>query len=495
MPDSTAMKSRRAALKALSVGALAGFAPRVSFPSSSKQFDVVVVGAGMAGLSAARELLAHGYRVRVLEATDRHGGRVYTKTLGATRIEMGAEEHYHAQNNPVYNAVTDALGINAYTQSYQGDGRLEIDGETCWENTGSCESDADISSKYWHYWENYESPKNRQDFSKSMADDIFERYAVDNTHRAYHLFNNGLAGSLYAASAEKIGIASLARQESLWSLSNQTLVLKNRDIGYLDILDQLWWTPVLQHVLLERPVAKIDTSGTGVVITDSTGALHLARKVIVTAPLGVLQSETIEFNPPLPELTVDAYRNIGIGPGMKVALRFSKQLWKDKLAYFTLDGLTAEGWVPSSYKEGDDHILMCYPMGHNASTLSKMSRAAGGGRAGDDAIIKAMLTDFDRIFNRQATPNFVEGIVQNWGEHPYTRGVYSYPMLNTYASDNLSKRQQLAQPVDDKIYFAGEATNNANSATVPGALGEGARAAKMIHESFARSSVAVTLFA
>ena len=85
--------------------------------------DVVIVGAGAAGLSAARTLIARGkgHKITILEATDRIGGRICSKTLGNTRVEMGAEEHYGATGgNPVYTAVTDEYGTGMFEEGFTG---------------------------------------------------------------------------------------------------------------------------------------------------------------------------------------------------------------------------------------------------------------------------------------------------------------------------------------------------------------------------------------
>lgn len=91
-----------------------------------------------------------------------------------------------------------------------------------------------------------------------------------------------------------------------------------------------------------------------------------------------------------------------------------------------------------------------------------------------------MLSDLDTIFANKARASFIDGIVQDWTSQPYIRGSYSYPMLTTYeTAPNL--RRQLAQPIDDRIFFAGEGSSHQNSACVPGALQEGARAARAVH--------------
>ena len=77
--------------------------------------DVIIVGAGSAGLYAARTLQNYGYEVLIIEATDRIGGRVKTETLGDIRVELGAEEHYLADgNNPVWPAIREQYGTGLY---------------------------------------------------------------------------------------------------------------------------------------------------------------------------------------------------------------------------------------------------------------------------------------------------------------------------------------------------------------------------------------------
>ena len=229
-------------------------------------------------------------------------------------------------------------------------------------------------------------------------------------HRAYHLYDSGIAGSIYGASLQRVGVASLAQQDWGWTLSGDIRVLAPRDIGYLDVLNRIWWNNILKHVSLNKPVTSIDTNGAHVVVKDASGDAYVAHKVIVTASIGVLQSETIHFSPELPDSAVDAYTNIGMGRGMKVALRFSEQFWKSRMSYLITEGLSSSCWVPSSYKSGSsDHILMCYPMGDNGQALTDLARQAGGGKLGDDTIVKVMLSDLDQIFEHKASAGFLDG--------------------------------------------------------------------------------------
>lgn len=485
---------RRSILKMAAGVGLSGIASGVAaLANDSKNTDVndvIVVGAGMAGLYATKILIDKGYSVKVLEASNRHGGRVYSRTLGATRIEMGAEEHYLPVNNPIYDAIVGEYGKDVYIPTYVGDSMLTMDGnKTCWEETGDCEDDADIAA-FWEYQSRYGSKKAHKDFSITMADDVLQRNNVDRNHRAYHLYDNSIAGSIYGTSMDKIGIASLAQQNWNWTLSSDIRALKPSNLGYSDALDTVWWNDVIGSVQLNRPVKQIDMRNDIAIVTDGKGDQHRAKKVIVTVSIGVLQSESIEFLPGLPEKTVNAYRNIGMGQGMKVALRFEKPFWEKKLGYMITDGLVSSCWVPSSYKEGsNDFIMMCYPMGSNGVKLSEMSLAAGGGAVGDEKILSEMLKDLDGLFDGAASESYQDGLVQDWSSDPYVRGSYSFPMLETYKSSYNSKRKQLAEAVGDQLFFAGEGSNHINPACVPGALQEGERAAKQIDQLLKKASV------
>ena len=457
--------------------------------------DVVVVGAGSAGLYAAKTLIDAGYDVLIIEATDRIGGRVKSATLGDMRVELGAEEHYLAAGgNPVWPAITAEYGESIYVNAYQGVDVFSMDSgaNTCWSKNGAlhpCSDDSDVTAMN-PFWNWYWMPNQHEDPSASLADDVLDEYGVGVGHRAYHLYDAGFAGAYFATSLHRLGARSLAFQDSSWDLSEGIRALGDKDLGYSDALETVWWDDVVANsdLLLSRPVVGIDTSGDDVVVTDAHGDVHLARQVIVTVSIGVLQAEMIDFVPDLPASTVSAYNGIGIDMGMKVPLEFSSAWWETegvRMSWLVTEGLAGTCWVPSDYKDGStSHIIMCYPMGDNAVALNDLAVAAGGGAAGDDAILNAILADLDGTFPQalnQASANFLDGLVQNWGAAPYTLGAYSYPMVGTYTAANDSRRRELQEPVaDHRIFFAGEASHNTHASTVVGALHEGERAAREV---------------
>jgi len=378
--------------------------PAATEPDQTTTHDVVVVGAGSAGMYAARSLIGEGYDVLLIEAKDRIGGRVKSATLGDMRVELGAEEHYLATgDNPVWPAITDEYGDSVYVEAFTGSDAYSMDQgtNTCWfesEALRDCGDDDDVRT-FGRFANWYWRPDQHQDPETSLADDVLAEYGVDSEHRAYHLYDEGFAGGTFATNLDKLGARSLALQDSQWDLSGGIRAIGDKDLGYSDALETVWWDDVVAQsdLLLSSPVVEIDTSGDDVVVTDAHGDRHLARQVIVTVSIGVLQAEKIDFTPDLPDATVAAYNGIGMDMGMKVALRFGSVWWETEgveMARLVTEGLAGFCWTPSDYKvDTESHILMCYPMGDNASALNELAEAAGGGAAGDEAIIQAILDD------------------------------------------------------------------------------------------------------
>ncbi len=454
--------------------------------------DVVVVGAGSAGLYAAKTLIADGYDVLIIEAQDRIGGRVYSATLGDMRVELGAEEFY--VNYEAHPLVEAHYGNGVFGTPYGGAEVYSMDNgtNTCWYLSSAmidCDDDADVTAVddlYNWYWR----PQWHTDPNSTLADDVFIEYGYHSGSRNYHIYDNSFAGGSYATSLHKIGARSLALQDNQWDLGENNIIegLVPKDLGYQDALETIWWDDVVANsdLLLSSPVTAIDTSGSDVIVTDANGYLHAARQVIVTVSIGVLQAEMIDFTPDLPASTVDAYNGIGIDHGMKIPIRFSTAWWETEgqLSWLVTEGLAGACWAPSDYKDNQDHVMMCYPMGDNAAALNDLSINAGGGAAGDAAIIAAVLADLDGTFPAApggATANYVDSIVQNWGGDPYTLGAYSFAIVGTYTTANNSKRKDLQDPVaNNRIFFAGEASHTTHPSTVPGAIHEGERAANEV---------------
>ena len=437
--------------------------------------DVVIVGAGAAGLYAAYTLDNLGYDVLVVEARQEHGGRINHQMLGDVRIEDGAEELYGSQNNFVFDDIKALYGTSAQVRIFKGgstqDQLISMDGgNTCWTDTGDCYLDADID-KYWTFssdvWTHDNDPTDQ--LVSTYLDTV---WGVGPTNRAFHLYEAGSPAGEYGTTVNFLGLRSLSREGNAWSLSERLYGLA--PVGYRQALDTLYFDPLLSNVVFNSPITVIDTSGPKPVALDDNGVYHYANAIIVTVSVGVLQAEIIDFIPDLPPTKISAYNTIGMGKGMKISLRFSSAFWNEaKMMDVMTEGPTGQCWNPGKYQPGTaDHVLTCFIMGENSEFMEALPD--------DNARLSQALNDLDLVFGGLASPAFIEGRVNNWSADPYILGSYSFPAPGTRPGGT-TMREILAQPVGGELFFAGEATHNTAPSTVPGALQSGERAGNESH--------------
>ncbi len=467
---------------ATSTNASSSVADRVN-ANGSTDHQVVIVGAGVAGLYAAYALDTMGYDVLVLEATNRHGGRLYSDKLGDVGIEHGAEELYGKQGcNRIYEDIKalygEAAQVPIYAETKDQDTLIVMDrdgaggGRTCWSITGDCEDDADIR-KFWNFGVTLVA----QWFS--ATDKLLSEVLagpplyIDSSHRAYHLYESNFPAGEYGTTVEKIGARSLARDGINFSLSSNVYGLA--PTGYLDALDTLYFSQITDRIRYNSPVTTIDTSGERPFAVDSNGIHHYADAVIVTVSLGVLKAGIIDFVPDLPSDKVKAIDTLGMGNGMKISLSFASQIWEGKMWNVITGGPSGDCWTPNKYQpDTTDHVLTCFSMGRNSEFMEALPD--------DDARIQQVLSDLDVAFEGKASTAFIEGTVMNWSAEPYVRGSYSFPSPGSYPYvKGPSMRDALAASVGTSLHFAGEATSRTGMSTVVGAMQTGDRAARAVH--------------
>jgi len=474
--DRTVAKTARRAFTVFALAGLALLSGSSSAVEPSTDHDVVIVGAGVSGLYAAYTLNNLGFDVLILEATNRHGGRVYSDTLGDVGIEHGAEELYGATNNPIFDDINSVYGngaqIRIFRENSTQDQMIVMDadgmggGNTCWVETGNCDSDADIVD----YWDFYYQIGNHDNAATDelLSDFLDTSWGVPSTSRGYHLYEDGSPGGEYGTTVEKLGLRSLSLEWNSFSLSGALYGL--RSTGYLDALDTLYFNQVTPFVTYNSPVTVVDTSGVKPVAIDGNGVYNYADSIIVTVSVGVLKAGVIDFVPDLPAAKLNAIDTIGMGQGMKISLRFSSQIWESKMMNVLTDGPSGNCWTPNKYQpDATGHVLTCFMMGRNAEAMAALPN--------DTAQINQALADLDVAFGGTASTTFIEGVVQDWTSDPYIRGSYSFPAPGTRPLSGLTQRQVLAEAVGPTLYFAGEATHNTAASTVPGAMQAGERAA------------------
>ena len=190
-------------------------------------------------------------------------------------------------------------------------------------------------------------------------------------------------------------------------------------------------------------VKAIDYSAETTVI-ETQHELFYAEKVILTAPLSMLQAGHISFIPELPSDKLNAIHSATFWGGVKVFLEFSKKFYPT-FTEFVIDPKTSGqvAYYDAAYgQQSNKHILGLFAVGLPAQMYASLT---------GDKLRDYILKELDMIFSNQASPNYVKHIVQNWSQEPFIKGAY----LSDY--EDWKRVRTLSESVANKLYFAGEA--------------------------------------
>ncbi|HMQ26018.1 MAG TPA: FAD-dependent oxidoreductase, partial [Acidimicrobiales bacterium] len=327
---------------------------------------VLVLGAGMAGLGAARQLQDAGFDVRVLEGRDRPGGRTFTDDSLGLPLDLGASWIHGTDGNPL-TALADELEVersaptdwdNAVEHGPDGD---ELDAGTAAEAETAVE---EVLAYAAEQSEDREEDAPLRDVVEEALADLELGPDVENVAR--HYLNTSIEHE-YAGALEEL--STWWWDEGEGYPGEDVLLLP----GYVALVDGL---ADGLDVETGAVVATIASGDDGVVVRTDAGDEHAADHVVVTLPLGVLQAGDVTFDPPLPEDKRAAIDRLGMGLLDKVYLRFPEVFWDadaDAIGWTSPDaeGRWAE-WLNLAKVTGEPVLL-----GFNAAGYAEQVEAMG----------------------------------------------------------------------------------------------------------------------
>ncbi|KAK7271263.1 hypothetical protein RJT34_27010 [Clitoria ternatea] len=464
-----------------------GVAPEIK-ASKLKSFGgceretVIVMGAGLAGLVAARQLVFMGFKVVILEGRTRPGGRVKTRKLGGDGVEAAADFGGSVltgiNGNPL-GVLARQLGLPLHKVRdicplYMPDGK-SVDSEV----------DSRVEVSFNKLLERV--CKLRQamieevkavDVPLGTALEAFRRvYKVAEDKEERMLLNWHLANLEYANATlmSNLSMAYWDQDDPFEMGGDHCFIPGGNEIFVRALAEDL-------PIFYDRTVECVMYGNDGVIVYAG-GQEFRGDMVLCTVPLGVLKKGSIEFVPELPQRKKDAIHRLGFGLLNKVALLFPYNFWGgniDTFGHLSEDlSMRGEFFLFYSYSSvSGGPLLIALVAGEAAIRFEMMSPVES---------VRRVLDTLRDIFNPKGivVPNPVQSVCTRWGKDHFAYGSYSYVAVGSSGDDY----DILAESVGDgRVFFAGEATSKQYPATMHGAFLSGMReAANILREAKRRS--------
>ncbi|HZI99837.1 MAG TPA: NAD(P)/FAD-dependent oxidoreductase [Gemmatimonadaceae bacterium] len=411
--------------------------------------DVIIIGAGAAGLMAARELRRAGKNVIILESSDRIGGRVMTLNdmNAGVPVELGAS-FVHGEAPETTRLLDEArlASVTVLGAQYRSErGRLSEQGPI-WKRMG----------KVFGYM------KSNRSEDRSFDDFLAERPGGARLADERELARGFVRGFM-AADTSLISEKSLAKQgDPTEGASQAKRIVK----GYSALIDHVKHD-VSTLIRLNHAAKRVIWNKSNVRVIDIYGTAYTATSVIVAVPLQVLQDDTIVFEPGIPKFRAAA-RQLVMGHVAHVNIVMKERFWEDKAENISFIH-TPERPFNVWWTQNPIHsqLITAWCGGPPALKLVESGTI-------DDVVLIELARTFG--MRRSRVEKLAESIHwHDWSGDRNIRGAYSYVGVG-----GVDAPPVLARAIDGTLFFAGEATDPESSGTVEGALASGKRAARQV---------------
>lgn len=419
----------------------------------TERADVLVLGAGVAGLSAAQTLVDTELDVLVLEARDRLGGRVHTdRTFAGFPLEFGAE-FVHGERASTWEWL-ERLGLSTVHWNKLDDSwvRMADGARLTMEEARTSDPAFDVTRS----WALPDVPaRPLESFGHYLRRIGFDPAQVDYVRRAFANAAGEALRHLDAASMlDSIAGAEVSGQEDFRIVEGYGAVLEALGIG--------------AEIRTQAVVKRVEQRAEGVLVSTEDGEEFEAKLLVCTLPVGVLVAGDVEFVPGLPAEKLGALRGLGMGPAVKCVYRFREPLTPPGIKAIYAAGRVPMWWTPSFGHETDAVVWTAFLTGDAAMDLLR--------RGDEEEALDDALESLRRELGRPGL-QAVDAQLVDWVGDAFARGGYSY-----VRPGHRGARELLAKPTPP-VLWAGEATSpEADAATVHGALQSGRRVAMEVLE-------------
>ncbi len=413
--------------------------------------NIIIVGAGIAGLTAAREL-ADSYNVLVLEASERPGGRIWTYRGSEfpCAVEGGAE-FVHGKLKHTLRLLKEA-GIEF----------VPVEGNMYSKEKNKWKEQHDMIEG----WDRLLKKMKKVKKDMTMQDFLLQYFDGDKyTALRRHVAN--YTEGFDVADIKKVSVQSLYEE---WSNEDEDNFRIPKGYGALvDFLVQQCEQKGCSFIY-NAPVKQIDREKNTATVYTVDETKYSCNKVIITAPLSSLQHTaaacSINFTPPLNK-AVEAARQIGLGTVVKVVLLFKERFWKTDTGFIFSDEIFPTWWTQLP---NEVPLLTGWAGGPKAELLSDET---------EEPLLQKALSSLSNIFEmtvEELSSNLQSYKVFNWSKNEWVLGAYSYSTTESKAAKKI-----LNKPVDKTIFFCGEGSYDGNSpGTVEAAIVSAKKAVKQI---------------
>jgi len=413
------------------------------------QTDVIIIGAGSAGLSAAKELTKLGVSFIVVEASHRIGGRAYSEEiapgvwfdLGCAYLDHGPEFTNHIdESNPF---IAYAQNQGAVIEEYTYDSHYIYNGRPLDNN--------DMNALEAFYKECKEAIRNSVVDGDDRA--ISEIIDLENPYATPYM-------DMMAVTAPK-DLDEASAPDFFHKVDDWKSF--NTQQGYGNLVAQ-WGSDV--EVSLNTKVESVDWSGKDVLVKTIKGSIQ-ARCLISTVSNGILAAQSIHFKPRLPDWKIESIQGLPMGFENKIGVHFTKDVF----------GPEASGYYQAWSSEAQGAYIDVNLMSTNVVTVFMGGRfSVWMEKRGQQAAREFAVDRIADIFGNDIRQSVGRSIVSAWATDPWTFGSYASALPGQF-----HQRESLPLAIDNKLFFAGEATARANG-TCNGAYWSGVRAAREVAE-------------